>query len=153
MPAHKETKHSPYNVEQLLALVADIESYPEFLPWCSAARIIEKNETEEGTVMLAELVVRFKNFRDSYVSEVRISKNDGDALVLVEQKSGPFSELNNSWHFTPDYQNGGTTVAFVIEFNFRSKLLGKMIELLFSKATQRMTTAFAERAHVLYGNK
>ena len=96
MPAHKETKHSPYNVEQLLALVADIESYPEFLPWCSAARIIEKNETEEGTVMLAELVVRFKNFRDSYVSEVRISKNDGDALVLVEQKSGPFSELKSS---------------------------------------------------------
>ncbi|MDX1975714.1 MAG: type II toxin-antitoxin system RatA family toxin [Rickettsiales bacterium] len=148
MPSHTEQQLSPYSPEQIFDLVMDIERYPQFLPWCRAARITEQGEG----YLLAELIISFKHFSESYVSRVSFTRPTAPAQtghVLVEMVRGPFEHLTNRWEFTPT-ADGGTQIAFFIDFRFRSRLLEKLIGGLFSKATDKMALAFKERADALY---
>jgi len=147
MPSHKETKNLPYNTSQLFDVVSDIEKYPEFLPWVAALRITEEN----GDELLAETVVKFKAFTDSYTSRVKLQRPDeeGRASIEVTQEEGPFEYLNNSWKFEPDGE--GSIVTFEIDFKFKSKLMDKMIGGIFKKAAFKMSEAFDKRAEELYG--
>lgn len=143
MPAHTEQQHSPYTPEQLFALVADVEKYPEFLPWCRAARILERKDNE----FLGELVISFAHLTESYVSRVVLQHPRAISVTMV---SGPFEHLTNNWTFTPA-TGGGTTIDFALDFKFRSRILEKMIGGLFKKATAKMVDAFKARADQLYG--
>lgn len=148
MPSHTERQISPYTARQLFALVADIERYPEFLPWCRAARVLERRDGE----LLGELVISFKHMTESYVSRVTLSPPAGEreaCRIDVALVRGPFHHLINRWEFTPEGQ--GTRIDFFLDFRFRSRMLEKLLGALFSKATARMVTAFAERAQALYG--
>lgn len=142
MPAHTEQKILPYSAEQLFDLVADIEKYPEFLPWCRAARILEKREGE----CTAQLVIAFHHMTEKYTSRVTLDRPGAIDVVMIE---GPFDHLTNQWRFTP--QTGGTQVDFAIDFRFRSRLLEKLIGGMFEKATAHMILAFKGRAEALYG--
>lgn len=142
MPSHHETQLSPYTPEQLFALVADIENYPQFLPWCRAARILTRKEGE----CEAELVISFKHFTESYVSRVVMVPHESIEATLLR---GPFTHLTNRWRFTPEA--GGTRIEFFLDFAFRSRLLEKLLSGLFARATEKMVTAFKERADALYG--
>ena len=144
MPRHTEQQHSPYTPEQLFALVADVEKYPQFLPWCRAARILDRGEKE----FLAELIISFAHHRESYTSRVSL---DYPNEIHVEMARGPFEHLSNHWRFMPK-EEGGTTIDFMLDFKFRSKILEKLIGSLFGKAVQKMVTAFKARADELYGN-
>jgi len=144
MPSHSEQQFLPYTCEQLFALVADIERYPQFLPWCRAARIVERGEKE----FLGELVISFAHMSESYVSRVTLSAPEAIDVTMVK---GPFEYLVNRWKFTP--KPGGCEIDFFIDFKFRSRLLDKMIGPLFSRATDKMVAAFRTRADALYGNK
>lgn len=143
MPSHTETQFSPYAPQQIFDLVADIERYPEFLPWCRAARILERGENS----CLAELLISFKHLTEHYTSRVTFSPSHA---VEVEMVAGPFHHLINRWKFTPEGQ--GTRIDFFIDFQFRSKLLEKLIGGMFTKAANKMAGAFKERANQLYGN-
>jgi coenzyme Q-binding protein COQ10 len=141
MPAHSQHHHSPYTPPQLFDLVADVEQYPKFLPWCRAARVIERKENE----FLGELVISFANLTESYVSRVKLKPYES---IDVEMVSGPFEYLINRWHFTPEGE--GTKIDFLVDFKFRSRILEKMIGPLFAKATAKMIDAFNQRADSLY---
>ncbi|MCE2926307.1 MAG: type II toxin-antitoxin system RatA family toxin [Rickettsiales bacterium] len=145
MHSHHETQHSPYTPEQLFAMVVDIEEYPKFLPWCRAARILERKENE----FLGELVISFAHLTESYVSRVSLAPHSGVDVSLVR---GPFKQLSNSWRFTPK-PGGGTQIDFSLSFEFRTKLLEKLIGALFGRATAKMVSAFKARADVLYGTR
>lgn len=148
MPAHSETQFFPYSTTQLYALVADVEKYPEFLPWCRASRILER----QPGYFIAELVIAFKHIREKYTSRVITTPpaaNNGTAQIDVELVSGPFNSLSNQWRFEP--ASGGTQVYFKLEFHFKTRLLDSLIGGLFSRATEKMVHAFSERAHALYG--
>ncbi len=71
MPSFHQAKILPYNVQELFHLVLDVKSYPEFLPWCRAARIISESENQ----IIAELVIQLKDFSDNYQSRI-IYSND-----------------------------------------------------------------------------
>lgn len=144
MPAHTEQQALPYTPEQMFGLVADVERYPEFLPWCRAARILESKEGE----CLAELVISFKHLTERYTSRVVFTPPAAIDVTMIE---GPFDRLVNQWKFTP--QGQGTRVDFFLDFKFRSRLLEKMIGSVFEKATSRMIQAFQQRAEALYGKK
>lgn len=141
MPAHTETQILPYTPEQLFALVADVARYPEFLPWCKAARILEKGERD----MLAELVISYHHLSESYTSRVTLAPYSAIDVVMVK---GPFEYLTNSWRFTPE--NGGTRIDFDLDFQFRSKMLERLMGGFFTKATAKMMDAFKARAAALY---
>lgn len=141
MREHSEEIISPYSTEQLYALVADIEKYPEFIPWCSAARVIEKSDEW----VIADLLVGFKGITETYRSKVHLLENEID----IEYLEGPFSHLENNWKFQP--QDEGAKIEFMIKFEFKSSLLQALIGGLFDKAAMKMVGAFEKRADEVYG--
>jgi len=143
MPKHMEQQILPYTQEQLFALVADIEKYPEFLPWCRAARVLERKEGE----CIAELVISFKHMTESYISRVVLEHPTRIEATLVR---GPFSHLTNRWTFTRQSENS-TQVDFFVDFAFRSRMLEMLIGGLFIRAAEKMGEAFRLRAQALYG--
>jgi coenzyme Q-binding protein COQ10 len=143
MPKHIETRHLPYSREQMFDLVADVAKYPEFLPWCSAARIRE----HRPDMLLADLVIGFRMVREKFTSRVWL--NRADCRIDVEFVSGPFRHLKNHWIFT-EAGPGSCKIDFYLEFEFSSALLQKLIGLLFHEAVRRMVGAFETRAAVLY---
>lgn len=150
MKHYHDTQLSPYAPRQLYDLVLDIERYPEFLPWCRAARILERQEGR----LLGELVISFKHITESYVSEVTFEPpSDGTpGRIDVKLVRGPFKHLENHWRFTQRAE-GGTEIDLKLAFQFRTRLLDSLIGMLFGKATLKMAAAFKERADALYGNQ
>jgi coenzyme Q-binding protein COQ10 len=148
MPAHSQQQFLPYTPRQVFDLVADIERYPEFLPWCRAARILERAHGE----CLAELMVSFNHLSERYTSRVVFTPptGSGEGAIEVTLVKGPFEHLVNRWKFVPE--NGGTQVDFFLDFKFRSRILEKLMGGFFSKATNKMVTAFRQRADTLYGS-
>jgi coenzyme Q-binding protein COQ10 len=142
MPTHAEQRVLPYTPQQLFDLVADVERYPEFLPWCVGARIRER---ASGRI-LADLIIGFKLIRERFTSEVRL---DPPQRIEATYTEGPFRYLNNHWGFTP--VAGGCRIDFFVDFEFRSRLLTKVIEVVFGEAVRRMVGAFERRARDLYG--
>ncbi len=144
MPTHAEQRVLPYRPEQLFDLVADIERYPEFLPWCVAARIRKRT----GDLIEADLVIGFRMFRERFTSRVQLDRPN--LRIDVSYAEGPFRYLNNHWIFIP--MPGGTTrIDFFVDFEFRSAVLQKLIAVLFNEAVRRMVGAFEARARQLYG--
>lgn len=141
MPTHAEQRVLPYRPEQLYELVAGVDRYPEFLPWCKAARITRR----EGEVFYADLMIAFKVFRERFSSKVSLHPQ---TKIDVEYINGPFRYLNNHWQF--DSHPDGCLLDFYVDFEFKSKLLQNLIGLLFNEAVHRMVAAFETRAGQLY---
>ncbi len=150
MQHHQDTQVSPYSPSQLFDLVLDIEKYPEFLPWCRAARVLSREEDK----ILGELVISFKHITESYVSEVSFTppEHGQEGRIDVKLVRGPFKHLENHWRFVA-LSDGGTEIKLDLAFQFRTKLLDSFIGLLFGKATVKMAAAFKERADKLYGTE
>ena len=143
MATHAEQRVLPYTPKQLFDLVADVERYPEFLPWVSAVRIRKR----EGNVFHADLVIGFKMIRERYGSRVTLNEPD---RIDVTYTQGPLKYLNNHWKFLPR-EDGHCLIDFYVDFEFRSKVLQRMIGVLFNEAVRRMVGAFEARARELYG--
>ncbi|MBV9859329.1 MAG: type II toxin-antitoxin system RatA family toxin [Alphaproteobacteria bacterium] len=143
MPTHAEQRFLPYSPEQLFALVADVERYPEFLPWCVGARIRERRPDR----IVADLIIGFRMFRERFSSQVAL---DPPRRIDVTYSEGPFRYLTNHWVFEP--APGGCRIDFFVDFEFKSRVLQKVIELLFGEAVRRMVAAFEARARDLYGS-
>ena len=140
---HDEIRHVAFTPAQMFHLVADVERYPEFLPWCVGARV--RNRTPTG--YLADLIIGFKMLRERYTSKVTL---DHDGMTLaVEYLDGPFRHLENLWRFRPA-EDGGCDVEFHIDFEFRSKVLQNLIGRMFGEAVRVMVNAFEKRAGALY---
>ena len=147
MPTHTDTKTLPYTAQQMYDLVADVASYPQFLPWCAAARI--RSRTEHGTseVMLADLVISFKVFRERFGSKVVLYPDD--QKIETTYIDGPFKYMESTWSFKD--VEGGVEVTFFVDFEFKNAILQGIIGVVFNEAMQRIVRAFERRADALYG--
>jgi coenzyme Q-binding protein COQ10 len=150
MPTHSENRHMPYSADQMYALVADVALYPQFLPWCAAARI--RSRTDHGTSeeMLADLVISFKVFREKFGSRVVLFADE--KKIDTEYLDGPFKYMKSNWAFE-DVEGGGCTAKFFVDFDFKNAILQGIIGLVFNEAMQRIVRAFEERADTLYSAK
>ena len=146
MPTHAEKRHLPYTPDELFDLVAGVETYPQFLPWCKAARITKR----DGNVFYADLVIAFKVYRERFSSKVTL--HPATREIDVEYIEGPFRYLNNHWAFH-EAEDGGCIVDFYVDFEFKSRMLQRLIGLLFNEAVRRMVAAFEARAATLYGRR
>jgi len=144
VPTHSERRRLPFAPQQLFDLVADIERYPEFLPWCVACRITQR----EGNVVWGDLMVGFKLFRETFTSKVTLLPPSG---IDVEYVDGPFRHLVNHWRFQAAEDGNATDIDFFIEFEFRSRLLQRVATGVFHEAFRRMVRAFEQRAQALHG--
>ena len=148
MHRYTETKRLPYSAEQLFSLVLDIEKYPQFLPWCRAARIVNR---EENGAFLGELMISFSHLTERYTSRVAPTPPTAtqEGKIEVTLVSGPFNFLNNHWRFVPHTE--GCEIHLDLDFEFKSKLLDKMLGGMFQRACEKMVAAFTTRAEALYG--
>ena len=147
MPTHRETKRLRYEARQMYDLVADVASYPEFLPWCAAARIRSRQNLGDHELMEADLVISFKVFRERFGS--RVTLWPGEDRIETEYLDGPFRYLKSEWRFTPEGE--GCRVDFWVDFEFKNRILQGVIGLVFNEAMQRIVRAFENRAEELYG--
>ena len=147
MPKHSETKRLSYTAEQMYALVADVGSYPQFLPWCSAARIRSRQPQPEGEIIEADLVISFKVFRERFGS--RVVLHPDDMKIDTEYLDGPFRYMKSNWAFRDTDQ--GCEVEFFVDFEFKNMVLQGIIGVVFNEAMQRIVRAFESRAADLHG--
>lgn len=143
MPIHQEETLLPYQTQQIFDLVKDVERYPEFLPWCRAARVFEQKDRE----FLGELVICYKHICEQYTSKVQLTPPAAPhALCQIDVTlvRGPFHHLTNHWEFVPEGE--GTRVKFHLDFAFKSKLMDKLLGGFFHKAAEKMVEAFTKRA-------
>ena len=143
MPQHAERRFLPYSSGQMFDLVAAVERYPEFLPWCLGARVTRR----EAGLVEADMLVGFKMFRERFGSRVLLHR--GEYRIEVRYTHGPFRYLINRWRFRE--RRGGCEVDFFVDFEFRSWLLKRVMGGLFADAVDRMVRAFEGRARQLYG--
>ena len=151
MPTHAEIRRMPYSVDEMYALIADVATYPEFLPWCSGARIRARKTQPDGVeIVEADLVISFKVFRERFGSQVTL--RSADHTIDVAYLDGPFRYLNNHWRFKR-VGDSSCEVDFFVDFEFRSKTLQAIIGVVFHEAMRRIVRAFEERAAQLYGKR
>ncbi len=149
MPRHEETKIVPYTAEQMFAVAADIERYPEFLPWCAGLSVKSRAKEGDSDIIVAEMTVAFHNLSERYTSRVTADAKQG--TIDATHVEGPFKTLDTRWRFVP--RGEGCEVHFRIEFAFRSMLLSAVAGLAFGLVVSRMTEAFIARAGALYGSE
>ncbi len=148
MPTHSETRRLPYEAQQMYDLVADVDAYPQFLPWTAAARVRSVTPQDNGSqVMEADLVISFKLFRERFGSRVVLWPEA--KRIDTEYLEGPFRHMRSNWVFRD--VEGGCEVEFFVDFEFRNKLLQSAAGLFFYEAMQRVVRAFEARARELHG--
>ncbi|MEN8236806.1 MAG: type II toxin-antitoxin system RatA family toxin [Pseudomonadota bacterium] len=142
MNTHAEKRILPFTAKQMYGLVADVEKYPEFLPWCMGCRITKR----ENDFLEADLIIGYKMLQESFRSKVTLHPHH---LVDVQYKSGPLKYLNNHWKFK-DLPDGSCEVDFYIDFAFHSSMVQQAMSFFFNEAVKKMIHAFEKRAHMLY---
>ncbi len=146
MTSHSETKFLPYGAKEMFDLVADISSYPEFLPWCAAARIKRESQKGESKQIEADLIISFKVFREKFGSRVLL--DPAKYIIETDYTDGPFRYMHSVWSFR-DCEKG-CEVNFKVDFEFKNAVLQSIIGLVFNDAMQRIVRAFERRASELY---
>ena len=142
MTEHSESRIVPYTADLMYAVVADVERYPEFLPWVVALRI--KSRAKEGAreIVIAEMAVGYRMLRERYTSKVIL--DPGARTIDVMAIEGPFHRLENHWRFTPE--GDAAKVEFRVAFEFSSRILQAAAGSAFEKVLMKMTDAFEARA-------
>lgn len=143
MPSARETRRLPYSAEQMFDLVADVERYPEFLPWVVATRI----RSDSDTAMVADMMVGFKAISEKFTSSV---DKDRPHTIRVRYVDGPLRNLDNQWRFRALEANA-CEIDFSVEFAFKSRLFEAVAGQYFDRAFRKMVAAFEARAAQLYG--
>ncbi len=145
MTAHSESQIVPYAPDLMFQIVADVEKYPEFLPWISVLHITSREHVEGIDVLTARMTVGFRNFRESYTSRVVLDR--AGRTIDVVQTEGPFRQLENHWRFTPEGEQ--CKVDFSIVFELRNPVLNMIVGGAFGRVLLRTTDAFLGRARKL----
>lgn len=133
----------PYDPPDMYALVADIERYHEFLPWCTGSRVLER----EGDEVLAELRVGYGKVSTSFRTR---NRNRPGERIEMRLASGPFHTLEGSWTFEP--HDGGTRVGLELRFELAGELVDKALDRLFTHEAETLVEAFKKRATKLHGD-
>ena len=150
MSVFKVEKIMHHTAYQIFAIIADVASYPQFLPWCKQANIVQKFSLQH---FHAELAVAFHHILQKYTSNVVLTQlNTHHFLVEATAIKGPFQKMHSKWEIT-GLNNNSCKVSFFLDFAFNSFLLNKTIGLVFSSASQKMIDSFEKRAAQLYSHK
>ncbi len=128
-------------------LVGDVEAYPQFVPWVTAMRVWNQREDEAGGQLDAEVAVGFSFLTERFSTHVRRDRARREIAVSLLQ--GPFKHLLNRWRFSDDPL--GCKIEFIIDFEFKSRTLERVLSANLEKAIERLIGCFEARARALYG--
>ena len=150
MPTFETRRRVAFSAEQMFDLVADVEQYPKFLPLCEGLTVLSRAGEPGKEQLIARMSVGYMSFREHFTTSVTL---DRAALqILVQNREGPFSYLENRWRFE-DAGQAGSDVHFHIAYEFSSMMLRLVMGAVFEKAVARYTEAFEIRAREVYGRR
>ena len=135
--------------EDLINLVLDIEKYPEFVPFCYAAKLYETSEKNNQIKIVADLTIGKGPFKDTYKSDVRYNKNED--IIFVTNIQGPLNHLENKWYFIQKKEN--TEISFDINFEIENRFLNIIMEKSFQFGLNKIADSFQKRANDLFKGK
>lgn len=148
MPRLGFERHVPHDADRMFALVADLESYPRFVPNCTEM-VVRRAPGAPENERFAKMTIRFGPITQGYTSRVVA---DPDArTITAEAVDGPFSHLNSVWRFEPE--EGGALVSFDIDFQIANRMLALAAEPAFARKQEEIMEAFVRRADALYGRR
>ena len=148
MPSFRTSHVVNHTPEQMFDLVADVESYPQFVPLCQALRVRRRFGGAAGAeVVVAEMEVGYKAIRERFTSRVTLDR--ADRRINVEYIDGPFSHLENVWRFG-DAGDGKCRVEFYIAYEFRNRMLAALMGSMFDGAFRKFASAFETRADQIF---
>ena len=142
MPEYSQTCRFPYSREYLFGLASDVESYPDFLPWCKGVSIHERSKFH----IIATLFVGVGPIEENFKSKVILNSPKN---IKVCYQNGPFKYLYNTWKFE-EISSELTEINFFVNFKFKSLILEITMGSFFRQATFQMVKAFESRAAKFY---
>lgn len=148
MPNFTNTRRVHHRAEEMFALVADVEKYPQFLPMCEALSIRSRKERDGKVLLIADMTVGYKLIRETFTSQVLLRPEDN--VIEVKYIDGPFRYLDNRWTFIPVGDGESCDVEFVIDYEFKSRMLGLLMGSMFDLAFRKFSEAFEKRADQIY---
>jgi len=135
----------PYSPAEMFALVDDIEAYPQFLPWCRTAQVLERTQDE----VRATLALSKGGVDKSFTT---CNRNQRHKMIEMRLVEGPFRHLEGFWRFTP-LGDDGCKVSLDMEFEFASRLLSMVVGPVFSQVANSLVDSFQQRAVAVYGKR
>lgn len=147
---HFTTRHMvQHSADDMFALVADVRAYPEFVPLCQSLRVRGESPLEASrSVVVADMTVAYKVFKETFTSRVELDPDKRE--ILVTYLDGPFKKMENRWRFE-ETGEGRCVVEFFIDYEFRSRALASLMGAMFDRAFRKFSSAFEARADQLYG--
>jgi len=135
-----------YSPAEMYALVTAVADYPQFLPWCDHARVVESDVSG----MTAEVGISFSGIRQSFTTRNDHIEGRQVAMRLVD---GPFSHLDGQWNFVPlgDGSQRACRVEFTLNYGFDNATLARLVGPVFDKIAGSLVDAFVKRAEQVYG--
>lgn len=127
----------PYGRAGVFDIVADVERYPEFIPGCRSARIVER----DGDRLLVEQEMGVGGWSWRFRTRARLSR---PRRIDITTREAPFSHLDQAWHFE-DLAGGGTRVLLDVDYRLRNPLLRGLVSRLFDEGFRRTVAAFEQR--------
>ncbi|TPI33158.1 type II toxin-antitoxin system RatA family toxin [Mesorhizobium sp. B3-1-6] len=149
MPKFEATRRVAHTPQEMFALVADIEAYPQFLPLCESLTVRSRKERDGRTILVADMSIGYRAIRETFTTQVLL--NPAEHAIDVKYIDGPFKYLSNIWRFDP--AGSGCEVHFFIDYEFKSRILGAVMGTMFDRAFRMFSEAFEKRADVIYGVK
>jgi len=147
MPQFETRRSVPHSADQMFDLVADVERYPAFLPLCEGLTVRSRKERDGKELLIADMTVGYKAIRETFTTQVLL--NRAERAIDVKYIDGPFRYLDNRWRFEP-LPEGGSSVHFFIDYEFKSRILGALMGSMFDRAFRMFTEAFEKRAAAIY---
>lgn len=148
MPSFTNTRRVAHRAENMFKLVADVESYPQFLPMCEALSIRSRKERDTKTLLIADMTVGYKLIRETFTSQVLLKPDEN--VIDVKYIDGPFRYLDNRWTFIPVEDGESCDVEFFIDYEFKSRTLGLLMGSMFDLAFRKFSEAFEKRADQIF---
>jgi coenzyme Q-binding protein COQ10 len=143
MTSISRTALLPYSAEEMYDLVADVESYPQFLPWCGGTRVIARDCQQ----VVASIDVAYRGIRRSFSTRNRLNQGRSLEMDLLE---GPFRHFHGCWRFEP-IDTRGSKISLDLEFDFSNRVLALALEPVFTQIAKSLMDSFKKRAMAVYG--
>ena len=148
MPVFQTTRRVPHSAGAMFDLVANVEGYPEFVPFCERLAVRGRRKDGMTEILVADMTVGYKLLHETFTSKVTLDRSS--LTIRADYLDGPFRTMENSWSFVPQ-SDGGSEVRFSISYEFRSRALALLMGTMFDRVFRAFADAFEKRAGVLYG--
>ena len=148
MPKFANDRLVKHSATEMFELVADVESYPGFVPLCERIDVRGRASDENAEVLVAEMTIAYKLIRETFTSRVKLER--ADLRISVSYLDGPFRHLDNIWTFE-EKSAQESIVQFSIDYEFKSRMLGVLMGTVFDRAFRKFSAAFETRADEVYG--